>query len=91
MRAGIRQEAVPSMPEGLGGAAGRYNDGSGRSAVGAQQIGAGRRGAVTESASAGEELVAKAPIGPTGLPLQDLLKEDFVADACELSCAVLFT
>lgn len=32
--------------------------------------------------TAGEELVAQAPKGPTGAPLSDLLKEDFVADKC---------
>lgn len=86
MRANVRQDVIPSMPEAFGGpgAAGRYKDPMGRNGMdtpGGGFVG-GRRGATLDGSTAGEDLIAKAPSGPTGNSLQDLLKEDFIADAC---------
>ena len=86
-RAGIRGD------EGYGSAgsgAARYNDAIGR--AGAPPVptlaqGGTRRGATLEGAgmSAGEEMIATGPRGPTGSALNDLLKEDFIAENCMYS------
>jgi hypothetical protein len=94
MRAGVRQQAVPSLPEGYApiasgqGAPRGYNEAIGRTGgVPGQPIihpgGARRGGSAQETMTAGEELVANAPRGPAGQALTELLKEELVADACK--------
>lgn len=81
-RAGVRGD------EGYASSgAARYNDGMGK--AGAPPVptlahGGGRRGGTQEGTgmSAGEEMIATGPRGPTGSSLNELLKEDFIAENC---------
>lgn len=83
-RAGVRGDEG----YGSGGSGARYNDAIGRAAAPPMPKlaqGGGRRGAAQEGTgmSAGEEMIATGPRGPTGAAFNDLLKEDFVAETCQ--------
>lgn len=72
VRAGVRPDVAPPMP-------------TSSSRQLAPQQGPGRphlHGSHGRPMTAGEELVASAQKGPGGMPLNDLLKEDFITELC---------